>query len=275
METDKSQFKIHFLAICTLFVLGNSVIILPLANTDQFGFLGFLISGIVAVGVCLITGFLPLNKFTSVIFVLTAFYSVGDAFTVFAQFIKSNLLPNVPSFFIVLPYILLLVYLAMKPISVIFKISLISAIISILIILLFFVSTLKDFQIENIFIYSLPTKTRLFNQVLPYFNTIVLPAFLLSIFGKILNFGKGRLVAGFLAGYVFLGMTVLNSVLLFGVRFSARLDYPYSSVGSTVTFGNLFTRLDGFIYFLYLASCLVKCAVGLYVIKKSRRVFSP
>ena len=72
-----------------------------------------------------------------------------------------------------------------------------------------------------------------------------------------------------------LGITILNSVLLFGIEFSGVLDYPYSSAGSTVTFGNLFTRMDGFLYFVYLASCIVKCAVGIFVIKKSRNKFVP
>ncbi len=271
----KNFYNKHFLLLSALFVLGNTVITAPQNNADEFNFLGFLISGLMSIGMIFIGYLLPFSKITAIIMVALAFFCIADAGVTFVRFIHTDLLPQTSPFLIVLPFILLLIFIALKPFNIILKFSLICFLPCLAVILLFFLSTAKDFNIRNIFIYELPKTSNLFWQTVPYIKGIVTPSFLMALVGKNLNFKKSAAFIGFGMGFILLGITVLNSVLLFGMELSARLSFPYSSVGSTVTFGNLFTRLDGFLYFVYLVSSVVKCSVGIFAIKKSREKFFP
>lgn len=268
-------YKKHFLGLSALFVLGNTVITAPKTNADQFNFLGFLVAGIISLAVYFLVYLLPFNRITAVMGCLLALFCIGDAGISFIRFIHNNLLPETKPFFIVLPFILVLTFIAFKTNEMLFKFSVVSFLPVVAVILFFFFATLKDFNIKNIFIYELPNLEVFYKQTLPYIKSIALPSALLAFFSKTSGFKKGVSVSGFAIGFVLLGITILNSVLLFGIEFSGVLDYPYSSAGSTVTFGNLFTRMDGFLYFVYLASCIVKCGVGIFAIKKSRNKFVP
>ena len=61
--------------------------------------------------------------------------------------------------------------------------------------------------------------------------------------------------------------------MLFGAQMSGEFDYPYAMAISTVTFGNLFSRLDGFSYFIYFVTALIKITVCVDVIKQEMKKF--
>lgn len=275
MTTLNNSYTKHFIALTVLFVLGNACITTPEKNADRFNFLAFMIACIMAVLVYLITCFIPINKITVIPVWLLGVYCIFDAFITFVKFISYDLLPETQRFTLILPIVLLLIYIGFQKTDVLFKFSLLCGVLSLAVILFFFISTAKDFNVKNIFINKLPSISNLYQQVLPYIKSIVLPAVLLSFFARLENIKKGTAVCGLIFGFLAFGICILNSVLLFGIEFSGVLDYPYSSAGSTVTFGNLFTRMDGFLYFVYLATCVVKCAVGIFVIKKSRNKLVP
>ncbi|MBQ4119160.1 MAG: GerAB/ArcD/ProY family transporter [Clostridia bacterium] len=193
-------------------------------------------------------------------------FTVGDTFISFVRFISNNLLPSTPRLFILLPFGLLLVYLSFKKANTLFKFSLICGFLSVAVVVFFFLSTFKDFNFKNIFIYKLPSLNTLFSQSIFYFKSLVIPSIALGVFARHEKIKKGVLLGGLSLGLLCLAVTILNSVLLFGIKFSGQLSYPYSAAGSTVTFGNLFTRLDGFLYFVYSATCITKCAVGIFII---------
>lgn len=264
----------HFIALTALFVLGNACIIAPEKNADRFNFLAFMISCVIAVLVYFISCYIPINKITVIPVWLLSFYCIADAFITFIKFISYDLLPETHKFLIILPIAAILIYIGFQRSDMLFKFSLLCGISALAVILFFFVSTAKDFNVRNIYIYELPHIGTLCKQMMPYLKSIVLPTVLISFFAREERMKRGTVVCGLLFGFLAFGTCLLNSVLLFGIEFSGVLNYPYSSAGSTVTFGYLFTRLDGFLYFVYLVTCTVKCAVGIFVIKKSReRIF--
>ena len=275
MKTFNNLYNKHFIALTVLFVLGNACITTPQKNADRFNFLAFMISCVIAVLVYLIACFIPINRITVIPVWLLGFYCISDAFITFVKFISYDLLPQTQRFLIILPIALLLIYIGLQKSDVLYKFSLLCGVLSVAVILFFFISTAKDFNVKNIFIYKLPRMDALYRQVLPYLKSIALPAILLSFFAREENIKKSTALCGLAFGFLAFGICLLNSVLLFGIEFSGVLDYPYSSAGSTVTFGNLFTRMDGFLYFVYLATCVAKCAVGIFVIKKSRNKLVP
>jgi hypothetical protein len=275
LKTENNFLNKHFICLSSLFVLGNGVITAPSANANEYNFLAFLISSVLAVVVAVVFFIIPLNRLTSLFFIIFGFYVFGDTFIDFIKFIKNNLLPDTPPFLIVLPFVLILVYAAFKRVELLLKFALICFFAVVGVILLFFLATLKDFNIKNIFIYQMPKMTVVFEQILPYLKTVTLPVGLLPILAKTNGIKKSANIIGVAVGCLLFGVCILNSVLLFGFPFASVLDYPYSSAGSTVTFGNLFTRMDGLLYFVYLASSFVKCIVGIEIIKKSRNLFAP
>lgn len=275
MMANKNTYSKHFVALAMLFILGNACITAPMKNTNEFGFLAYLVSVALAFAVFWGAHFLPINRVTLLPIWLLAFYCTADAFITFVKFISYNLLPDSPRILIVLPFVSILVYLGFQKTNTFFKFSLVSGIFSFLVIVFFFFSTLKDFNLSNIYIYQLPSLKGLWRQILPFIKTLVLPMVLLGIFSKTESIEKTASLLGVVSGFISFAICFLNSVLLFGIEFSGRLSYPYSSAGSTVTFGYLFTRLDGFLYFVYLATCIVKCTVGIMIIKKSRNKIVP
>lgn len=266
MKTEECYIK-HFLLLSVLFVLGNACITAPTKTADKYNFLVFLISCFVALFFAFISYFIPINRITALLIFGIGFFTVGDAFISFIRFISGNLLSATPRLLVLLPFVLILVYLGFKKTNTLYKFSLICGFLSVAVVVFFFLSTFKDFNFKNIFIYKLPKLDTIFSQSIFYLKSLVIPSLLLGIFAKLERIKKGVLFGGLSLGLLCLAITILNSVLLFGIKFSGVLDYPYSMAGSTVTFGNLFTRLDGFLYFVYSATCITKCAVGIFVIK--------
>jgi len=271
----KADYSKHFIALSALFVQGNACITVPVKNANEFNFLAFMVACIVATVVYFTAYGMPINKITILPVWLLGLYCIADAFITFIKFISNNLLPETQRFLIILPFVIILFYIGFQKTDALFKFSLLCGGVSVAVILLFFLSTAKDFKVQNIFIYELPTFTTLYKQAVPYLKSIVLPSVLLGLFAKEECIKKSTAAIGLITGFILFGICFLNSVLLFGIGFSGTLDYPYSSAGSTVTFGYLFTRLDGFLYFLYLATCVVKSAVGIFAIKKSKERLFP
>ena len=271
----KECYNKHFIMLSLLFILGNACITAPVNNADKYNFLVFLICGFVALFFASLAYLIPINKLTALPIFALCLFTVGDTFISFIKFISENLLPETPRFYILLPFALILVYLGFKREDTLFKFSLICGVLSVAVVIFFFLSTFKDFEFKNIFIYELPPLDTVFSQSVFYFKSIIIPSLLLGVFAKQEGIKKGVLLGGVSLGLLCLAVTVLNSVLLFGIKFAGFLNYPYSMAGSTVTFGNLFTRLDGFLYFVYSATSLSKCAVAIFITKKSRNILVP
>lgn len=257
----------HFIALCALFILGNAVIGLPANSADKFTFLGFLISFAVTVILYFAISFVPLCKPFLIFGFLLSFWAAADTFLEFIRFISDTLLRDTANILIVLPFVLVAVYFAFQKTEVVFKFSLVAFFFSVLAVAFFFAFTAKDFDVKNIIIKSLPTFKNLYTQTMPYIKKITLPSLLLIIYAKIFQKPKKVMFFGMITGVILLAACLLNSVLLFGSVFSGELGYPYASAISTVTFGNLFTRMDGFAYFIYFASCIIKITVCINIMK--------
>ena len=262
-----SGYTKHFIALCALFILGNAVIGLPQKTADKFTFLGFLISFAVTFIFYFLFSFVPLCKPLLAVAFLLSFWAAADTFLEFIKFINDTLLRETANILIVLPFVFVAVYFAFQKSEVVLKFSLVAFFFSVLAVIFFFAFTAKDFDARNIIIKSLPSFKNLYTQTLPYIKKVVLPSLLLVIYAKILQKPKKVMYFGMIAGNALLAVCLLNSILLFGSVFSGELEYPYASAISTVTFGNLFTRMDGFAYFIYFASCIIKITVCVYIIK--------
>ncbi|MBR4909747.1 MAG: GerAB/ArcD/ProY family transporter [Clostridia bacterium] len=155
-------------------------------------------------------------------------------------------------------------YFAVSGSGAVYKFSLFSAVaVSVILPLLFFMS-LKTFDIKNLSgVFSFGDTFLKDSE--NYFLRMFLPT--LPAVGYIAVFGK-KISPGGAAGGVILGaalslIVLFDTVLSFGLPLSAKLDYPYIGDISTVTVGNLFTRMDGFAYIAFFVCHLIKCGVSI------------
>lgn len=260
-------FSHHFVWLSTLFILGGSIINLPFAFTDKLTFLGFLIAFISAILLSFLVYKFDFLKYP--VFAV-ALYLIGDTLVVFLDFISKNLLNKNQNFWILLLFLVPLIYFCFRKVTELYNFSLICGMICGLALIFFFSATFKDFNLENIYIYSFPNLKNLFYQTVPYIKGVTLSSAVLTLFAKQNKTPKTVMISGVCIGSAFLLISIFNSLLLFGPALAGELSYPYASAISTVTFGNLFWRLDGFCYFIYFVTAVIKIAVCVSVVKKEK-----
>ncbi len=281
----KNVFQTHYTALSVLLVMGSGVITLPRSGADEYTFLAFILSAVAAV--CLNFAAIPLVNFIlkegsgkmsalKSAFSVTVYSALSIAvlwlikagFEELAVFLKNALLGKTP---ISLIYILLAavtLYFCMNRQESILKLALLSFWADLVLVAIFFIMAMPNYNLRNIFIFRLPDFKTLLDQMKPYFTAAVLPSLLVPIYGGLI-FKKSSPSAAFNVGlgFVLLGATVLCPLLLFGAPFSGETDFPFLSAASTVTVGRLFTRLTGFAYFICFSTAIIKLTAGIFIIK--------
>ena len=282
-----APYRFHITALAALFILGNGVIIFPTSVADEYTFLAFLLCTLAAFVLFFVfRGIIgkaysfeptvntkPYKKalFTILYFVTAAIalYYAVDTFYAFSLFVSELALRNFPVIVGFISFLAVVVFMNLCKSSAFYKFSVIAFIFTALAIIFFFLASLKNYRISNIFIFSLPPLKDLFSQTKEYFMGIILPLLLFLCFeaSVLKSHPKPYTLWGIASGTLLLCLCILNSVLLFGTRFAGTLDYPYASAISTVTIGRLFTRLDGFAYFVYFAASITRITVCTILIK--------
>lgn len=276
----KQDYRVHTLFLSALFVLGNAIITFPKNGADNNTFLGFLIafliSLILTMPICktidyLLCKRLQNKKIISVFYVIAAVFIIFDAavcFSDFTDFVTHSILPDASRFLISIAMLGILLWSATRPDSTILKFSLICFVIVAAALLFFFIFSIKNMHIEYIFLLSLPDFYDVMLQTLPYLYGVFLSIITALIYQKML-FGtlkSSRGVGAIAVSGVMFSIALLNSILLFGSQLSGEYKYPYADAISVISVGDLFTRMDGFAYFVFFATCLIKLTVSVFVI---------
>ncbi len=284
---EKARFFTHTSVIWALFILGNACLIFPIENASKFTVLGYICAVLLGFIINLIALLLAKwvfcentakkpfkNAICSILYVAAAAFAAfcaADTFKSFIFFVKAIMLNHTALIFVVLIFGLAVLYFGAKRQEDILKFFLVAFWFVILIILFFFIANSLNFKLSNIFIFRLPDFSELYAQTKPYILNPFIPSVLLCVY-NVFCFGKPRIsaaVTGYFLGAVILGLCIASSVLLFGHSLASELAYPYSSAISTVSIGRLFTRLDGFSYYVYFISALAKITVCIFIIKEA------
>ncbi len=277
------NYSPHIISALCLTVLGQAVIYVPYKTADVYSFLGFALAAILGVlFIFLLSFLLPKEEsitskkgvkrnFLNVILVLFAFgciLSLYLSLKAFLDFSAQVLLPRAHQFFPFFIIVLTLIFFGRIKAEAILKFCLISALPSLLIILILFILCIPSMKLINISVFSLPPLTDLIKSAFPYFIKVFLTAAPAVIFTKSLSgdIKKGSLLVGAALGALSLGAVFLQSMLILGTGVNS-FDFPYLSSVGTLTFGNLFTRLDGFVYFLFFVCVIIKSAVCIHAAK--------
>lgn len=273
--TAEPTYNKHLAGLTAFFILGDAIISLPCALSGSTSLFGFLMAAIAAV--VLYFAAVPLvnsliigkgrARFISALLLFAAaayaLYNASAAFINYIDFVDRVLLPDTPRFFIAAVFIIAAAFLVSRRQEVILKLSLIFIVVAAVAVLVFFLLSAKDYNTENIALKKLPDLKELFSGAKPYLINISLPALLIPVYSALFT-GEKRVRApffGLLTGLGVMALCLLESLLLFGAPLAKRLPFPLAAAVSTVTVGQLFSRMDGIVYCLFFAAALIKTAV--------------
>ncbi|MBE6739726.1 MAG: hypothetical protein E7565_05355 [Ruminococcaceae bacterium] len=264
----ENKLKNSFSGIClySLFFIGNTIINLPLKEYTKGSIIGFLVAFLLGFIVILrlnSISFNPKNSFTAkTIYLFLCLYSLLCGIVTLRNFVTFSdriILPEISGFFPTLLFLILVWFLCRKDEKVILKLSFISFIAISVMVILLFVFSLKflsfDFLNEK-----MPTLKEIGYQSLAYFSMSFIQSVI--IFG-FLKKEKSSLLGGYIIGGAFLFLTLIQCVATFGFSSLNNLLNPYSSAVGIITFGDKFSRLEGFSYFIYFACTLFKTVIAL------------
>lgn len=275
-----------------LFVLGNAVMVFPLKNGDEFTPLGISISFII--GIILYILAIPFYNFllncrynnmpikilkclSFLIIILFSVFIAADVFKTFTKFISEIILPKTPLWLIAITLGAVVIYFITKRQEDFLKFSLICFVFVMVAVIAFFLLSLGDYNWENLKISHFPDFKKLIENTKPYILNPAIHSLLLPLYYKLI-FKKEKISGhmGYILGISLLSVCILSVILLFGTKLSCRLSFPYASAISTISVGRLYTRLDGFSYFIYFASSIIKINICSFIaiscIKKIEKI---
>lgn len=278
----ENTFYPHTAALGALFFLGNGIIYLPDVSANEYTLLAFLVcsaaflillSALLPAITAVFCGSprrLPARLITAVILLLTAVLSLhclSSAFTSFTDLAcKVMLKPTLKPLVIITFSAVCLFFIFKRPESLL-KFSLTAFCFTAALVLFFFLASIGNYSLKSIFIFEFPNFNLLLHQARsyvlnPFAEALLIPVYTALAFGKI---KKSPLFAGVGTGLILFILCLSGPLLLFGASLSGKLDFPYSSAISTVSFGTLFTRMDGLSYFIYSICVIVKISTSAFI----------
>ncbi len=278
---ENKAFKYHKIALWVMFIMSSAVISLPVKGANEFTFLAFLVSALIMLLIWLVfdvfceflkdlTNKKAIKFLTVLLLLVLAVYTAflgANTFKETISFISQVILPKTKKWIIVVIFGSIVAYCAFKGQKSLMKLALICSMVVVSSVLFFFFASLENYTLNNIFIFKFPTLKELFSQMKPYLQRFIFPIIVLLAFSRLNLKEKGRAVGlvRLIIAVMGTAFCVLMPLLLFGTKLSGRLDFPFISAVSTVTVGSLFTRLDGFAYFVLFISSVLKIVVCILV----------
>ena len=248
------------IALISLFFIGNTVINLPFSQGITASLVGFAAAFIISTP--LIIAFARYNPsgntFSVILFCLYALFCGIVTLRNYVTFSDKIILPEISSFFPTLLFLALLWLICREKQRVLLKLSLIfCALVLTLIVFLFF------FSLDNMSLKALSPKTAVslkdsLYQGVSYFGMSIAQSIVIA---GLFKSNKKEMLSGYIIASLFLLICLLQSLATFGYTLITQLNYPYSAAMSVISFGDKFSRMEGFSYLLYFSCTLIKCAV--------------
>ncbi len=255
---NQKEFSLHSVCLFAVFLLGNLII-----TMQNFSLLTAILLPLGCLGLFFAISLFAkkarrFNRyfriFIYLIFVCFALFIAMSCAKDFVGFAKMQILPECHKCLLSLVFLVVLYFFIKQPHLSALKFALLSFFAVSFILILFFVLSFKDFQAENL-IYTNPNAFSVVKNILPLSIPVV---YLLSNKSSI---GSIKVLSGGFLGAALLTIAFLNAVLIFGKNAISSIHYPYAEAISTVTVGSLFTRMDGFAYFIFFICSLLKSGV--------------
>lgn len=280
------QFLKHKIFLLSIFVLGNTVIVFPKGLGAPLTALALVVS---ALPVLYLLYFLikicqyNTNKLPRII-VLPVILFCFIVFIIctrdYITFVDTMRLPKTPRFLLSIIFIALCVLLGTAKRKVLYTFALFSFIITFLIIITVFLFSIGSIDFSSLRVNDIEMKL-LIRKALTFVVHSFGQLIILVFFFRNQNYKQDKkiYVFGVIIGAALMTVYVINILLVLGGEVAGEATYPYSTLTSIISFGRNFSRLDGFTYYIYFYSSIIKNAVCVSVltellnIKKKTAVF--
>lgn len=259
----KVNHKIHKTFFVAIFLLGNTIIAFPKGQGIEYAAIALLIAVIPTLFLMFLHEKISIfnSNFYLILVAIFAFITVLVSVRDYVSFVDTVRLPKTPKIVISVIFTVLFCFLGTLKKRVIYHFSLYSLIFTALI----FIAVLM-FSINKLdFSYLIPKKfdlSVLIRQSLTFFvhsfGQLVIPFYFIKNSD---SHDKVFIRGGVLLGFLLISVYILNILLVLGGEVAYRVEYPYAALTSLVTFSGNYSRLDGFTYFVYFYSNLIKCSV--------------
>jgi len=272
---NNQNYKSHIFAALSLFVMGNATLTLPFCR-QQNGLFVLLLSSIFGLGFTFFAvrilnyAFLPFGRksatgkamsyLVSSAVIIAAIYGAATSFYDYNLFLKSVQLPDTNRVFTAIMTLALVFVFVRSSDSAILKICLFFAVITGAFVIILFAISIKMFDPTVLkFKFDLNGGAVLaaFMCFLKWFAPIVVPIAFVVVSKQ--RAGVANIISGVAAGFLGLSLSTAQSILVLG-GMSAGYDFPYLYAVSAFSAGELFIRQDGFVYFIFFATTIIKTA---------------
>ena len=270
---EKHSYKIHTLACVALFTAGNAAIMQPFYGKSNF-LAVFLLTALFSASFALLSVAVVnlafkesdsrfrkiLRYIIAAAAVLAAIYGAFSTVFDYVTFLGKAQLPQMHTALIALATLGFIVVFIKISHTAILKYCLFMAALSVAVVVLLFGVSVKLFDFAALTLDASLSGSDCalsFKCFLKYFS----PVLSAVLFVTLAN-GKTKTVdiwGGLGVGFLILLITAVQSVLILGNSVGYEFSYLYAV--SVFSSGNLFSRLDGFVYFLFFATVTVKIAV--------------
>ncbi len=130
-----------------------------------------------------------------------------------------------------------------------------------------FIAVMLGFSVQFMNVkYLLPYKalegTGFLTTFLPLFVSLVAASVPMLVMGR--NNKKRSFALAYLFGTGMLTLCIINTLALFGGELASTLYYPYSEAVSTASMGEIFSRLDGFLYTVCFFTVIIKTSACIF-----------
>ncbi len=181
----------------------------------------------------------------------------------FTDYIADEVLMKGLRILILIAFAAVCVYVATRSEETLLKLSLLAfafVTISVIFLLLISFENFKTTELKTLFCGS---SGDILKRFWLYFIRVFVFSLAFAIFSRLIfndSCPKGDII-GLVIGGILIGVCFLSAVLTFSLSLASDIEYSYPMSISVVNVGELFTRMDGFAYFIFFFSALVKSAV--------------
>lgn len=189
-----------------------------------------------------------------------AVYGAVTTFFDYINFLKLVQLPQTSAVFSATVFSLLIIIFVANQRKAIYKYSLCVAIIATFILIICFLGGIKYFDFSH---FKVMLKTSAATPAYYIRHLSVVAAIPLFVFADNKKLPQNTVLGGVVVGLLSLALCTLQSVLTLG---GSNYNYPYLYAVSVISSGSLFTRLDGFVYFLFFVFAVIRITICLKIV---------
>ena len=282
------EYSFHKLCLAAIFFFDGIALFLPFKGAKNGDLSALIFAIIISAFIYFVWYFLADkiykssggNGVTKVsCFLIIAFLVFTNAVTSknFINFISKEVLIKNPKIYILILFSAICIYMVSKSDKVVAKAGLLSFVFIVIVMTVMLIVSCKNFEpvsLKKLFV------GKVFKRSFVYLYKALLFPIAFAIFSRFAfyNVSVKKDIFGFLIGTVLILVCYLSAVLTFTLHFASKIDYAYPISISVVNIGELYTRMDGFAYFIFFFSALIRssiCGFGIKMLLKKMNIKYP